>query len=143
MSTLRSIVYTALRIIASFLLMQHGAQKLFGVLGGVGGKPGAKVALGSLLGTAGTIEFFLGALVLVGLLTSVSAFLISGEMAVAYFRAHAPHGFWPILNHGELPVIFCFVFLLIALFGGGRWSLDALFSRSRASRRDASPVPGV
>jgi putative oxidoreductase len=140
MSTLRTLVYTSLRVIASFLLMQHGAQKLFGVLGGFGGTPGAKAALGTLFGTAGTIEFFLGALVLIGLCSRVSAFLISGEMAVAYFRSHAPHGFWPMLNHGELPVIFCFVFLFFAVYGGGPWSLDALLSRNGAARRDTHLV---
>ena len=120
------VVYTALRLIAPFIIMQHGSQKLLGVLGGLGPHHGT-APLWSLMGLAGVIEFGVASLVLVGLFTRPAAFIVSGEMAVAYFKVHAPNGFWPILNHGELPVMLCFTFLMFAAFGGGPFSLDRLF----------------
>jgi putative oxidoreductase len=116
---------SVLRIILGFLLIPHGLQKLFGLLGG------KQVELASLLGLAGVIELFGGILILVGLFTRPVAFVISGFAAVAYFMAHAPQGFWPILNKGELAVVYCFVYLYLAAAGGGEWSLDRLL-RSRA-----------
>ena len=115
-----------LRIVTALLFMQHGAQKLFGVL-----VPGNKnpVELLSLMGAAGILEFFGGLCILLGLLTRPVAFLLSGHMAFAYFMVHAPQGFWPILNKGELAVLYCFVFLFFAAAGGGRWSIDALRSK--------------
>lgn len=132
----QDIAFTLLRIIAAFLMMQHGAQKLFGALGGMGPAHGG-VPLVSLMGLAGVIETFVALLVLVGLFTRPAALLLSGEMAVAYFKAHAPHGFWPLLNHGDLPVLFCFVWLLVATIGGGPFSLDALLFRRRIPAREA------
>jgi putative oxidoreductase len=82
--------------------------------------------------TAGILEFFGGLLLLVGLFTRPVAFILSGMMAVAYFMAHAPDGFWPLLNRGELAALYCFVFLYLSAAGGGPWSLDAL--RRRKSR---------
>jgi len=81
----------------------------------------------------GVIEFGGGLLVALGLLTSWAAFLASGEMAVAYFMAHAPGGFWPIQNRGELAVAYCFLFLFICAYGGGRYSLDAAFAKNRSA----------
>ena len=78
----------------------------------------------SLAGVGGLLELCGGALLLLGLGTRPVAFLLSGEMAVAYFIAHAPHGFWPLLNRGELAIFYCFVFLFFVAAGGGRWSLD-------------------
>src|SRR5262249_47428085 len=98
---------SVLRIVVAFMFMQHGAMKLFGY-------PGAgdhKVELMSLFGLAGVLEFFGGALILLGLFTRPVAFILSGEMAFAYFMAHAPHGFWTIVNQGEAAVFYCFVFL--------------------------------
>jgi putative oxidoreductase len=92
----------------------------------------------SLLGLAGVLELFVGALILVGLFTRPVAFVLSGFMAVAYFMAHASKGFLPILNHGELAVAYCFVFLLLAAAGGGEWSLDRLL---RSSRVAVLPLP--
>jgi putative oxidoreductase len=112
--------YALLRIVAGFLFACHGAQKLFGALGG------QQVELASFMGIAGIVEFGGGVLVLVGLFGSWAAFLASGQMAVAYFKAHAPQGFWPIGNHGELAALFAFVFLYIAARGSGTWSLDKL-----------------
>jgi putative oxidoreductase len=81
------------------------------------------------MGVAGVLEAFGGALLLLGLFTRPVAFLLAGEMAVAYFMAHAPRGFWPILNGGELPALYCFLFLYLAAAGGGPWSVDAARSR--------------
>lgn len=111
-----------LRIVSAFLFMAHGAQKLFGVPG----PDKAPVELFSLMGMAGGLEFFGGLLVLLGLFTRPAAFLLSGQMAVAYFMVHAPRGFWPILNQGELAALYSFIFLYLAAAGGGPWSLDRL-----------------
>jgi putative oxidoreductase len=116
-------LYVLLRIIAGLLFACYGAQKLFGVFGGFGGKAGAAVSLFSLMGLAGIIEFFGGLLIALGALTSYVAFLASGEMAFAYFMHHFPRGFWPIQNRGDLPVLFCFLFLYIAAHGTGVWGM--------------------
>lgn len=112
---------SSMRMVTAVLFMQHGAQKLFGV-------PSAQlttpVDLFSLMGLAGVLEFFGGLFILLGLFTRPVAFLLAGEMAVAYFLAHAPKGFWPILNRGELAALYCFVFLYLAATGGGPWSGD-------------------
>jgi putative oxidoreductase len=120
-----------LRIVAAFLFMAHGTQKLFGW---PASEPQKSVELMSLHGLAGALETFGGLLLLLGLFTRPIAFVLAGEMAVAYFMAHAPRGFWPILNRGELPVLFCFLFLYLASTGGGPWSLDA--ARDRAQGTD-------
>jgi len=133
MPSYQRVVYTALRVIACFIIMQHGAQKLLGLLGGVGPQHGS-APLVSLMGLAGIVEFVLASLVLVGLFTRPAAFIVSGEMAAAYFKVHAPRGFWPIQNHGELAVVLCFTFLFFAAFGGGTYSLDALFFGAKADR---------
>jgi putative oxidoreductase len=120
---------SVLRIVAAFSFMTHGTQKLFAV-------PvielRASVPLISLAGLAGVLETFGGLLLLVGLFTRPVALVLSGEMAVAYFRSHAPQGVWPILNRGELAVLFCFVWLYVAAAGPGPWSLDALRRRPGA-----------
>ncbi|HEV2179958.1 MAG TPA: DoxX family protein [Gemmatimonadaceae bacterium] len=133
MPSYQRVVYTALRVIAPFIIMQHGAQKLLGLLGGVGLHHGSAPLL-SLMGLAGIIEFVVASLVLVGLFTRPAAFIVSGEMAAAYVKVHAPRGFWPIQNHGELAVVLCFTFLFFAAFGGGRYSLDTLFFGAKAER---------
>jgi putative oxidoreductase len=114
------VLLSVLRIVVAFLFMQHGAQKLFGF-------PGAgdhKVELASLMGVAGILEFVGGGLVLLGLFTRPVAFVLAGQMAFAYFMAHAPQGFWPVLNQGEAAVFYCFAFLYLSAAGGGPWSLD-------------------
>ena len=115
-------VYAILRIVVGLLFACHGAQKLFGLLGGAGGQ-GGTVPLQSLMGLAGVIELVGGVLVMAGLFTEYAAFVASGQMAVAYFMAHALKAFWPIQNRGELAVLYCFVFLYIAAKGSGVWSL--------------------
>ena len=113
-------IYALLRIVAGLLFAQHGAQKLFAVLGRE-----EPVQLASLMGLAGVIEFVGGLLIALGLFAGLAAFVASGEMAVAYFRAHAPRGLFPIQNEGELAVLYCFLFLYIASRGPGVWSVDA------------------
>lgn len=117
-----------LRIITALLFMEHGTMKLFGFPAPMGDH-----SLFSLIGFAGLLEVVGGLLVAVGLFTRPAAFILSGEMAVGYFMAHAPHGFWPVLNHGELAVLYCFVFLYLAAAGGGDWSLDRLIHRTRSA----------
>lgn len=116
----------ALRIMAGFMFMLHGAQKLFGFLLREGG---STAELFSLTGFAGVLEFFGGLAILLGLFTQPVAFVLSGEMAVAYFMAHFPRSFWPIENRGELAVLYCFVFLFLATSGGGKCSLDQLIRK--------------
>jgi putative oxidoreductase len=116
-----SYIYALLRIMAGLLFFQHGLPKLFGGFG-----RDAPVELMSQMGLAGIIEVVGGVLIAIGLFTSPVAFIASGEMAVAYFQAHLPRGFWPIMNGGELAALYCFVFLYFAAIGSGRWSVDAL-----------------
>lgn len=125
---------SVLRIIIGFLFMQHGAQKLFGFLAGQG-TPAR--GLLSIVGIAGVLEFFGGLFILLGLFTRPVAFILSGLMAAAYFMAHAPQGFWPLQNRGELAVIYCFVFLYMALAGGGSWGIDR-FRRADGALTDAA-----
>lgn len=110
--------YALLRVVAGLLFACHGAQKLFGFLGG------HRMPLASQMGAAGVIEFVGGIMIAIGLLTSVAAFIAAGEMAVAYFQAHAPRGLWPIQNGGELAVLYCFLFVYIAARGAGPWAID-------------------
>ena len=117
-----------LRIIAGCLFFLHGLQKLFGLFGGLGGH-GAPAPMWSALWSAGAIETAGGALIILGLFTRPVAFLLCGEMAVAYFRSHAPHGFWPIRNGGELAVLYCFLFLYFFAAGPGPVSLDRMVRR--------------
>jgi putative oxidoreductase len=116
----RPYIFAALRVVAGLLFAQHGAQKLFGVIGGTA------VELTSQRGLAGVIEFVGGLLIALGLFTSPVAFIASGEMAVAYFQSHMSRGFWPIQNGGEPAVFYCFVFLYFAAAGSGRLSVDSL-----------------
>jgi putative oxidoreductase len=114
--------------VGGFLFTAHGLQKAFGMFGGLGGH-GAIAPTGSLLWVAGAIELGLGALFTLGLLTRPVAFLLCGEMAVAYFHAHLPRGFWPIQNGGELAVLYCFLFLFFCAAGPGPLSLDRALKR--------------
>jgi putative oxidoreductase len=118
-------IYGLMRIVAGFLYACHGAQKLFGVLGG------HQVTGNALLTAAAVIELVGGGLIALGLFTAPAAFVSSGEMAVAYFKQHAPASLWPIVNKGEMAVLFCFVFLYIAAHGPGGLSLDSVVRRRR------------
>ena len=116
-----------LRIVAGILFVEHGTSKLLGF-------PHVdmfdNLQILSPLGVAGILELVGGALIVVGLFTRPVAFILSGEMAVAYFTAHAPHGFFPALNQGDAAILFCFIFLYIAAAGPGPWSLDATLRRT-------------
>jgi putative oxidoreductase len=126
-ATWASRLLSVLRIVTGFLFMAHGAQKLFGFPAPMqGGSP----PLMSLFGFGGILEFVGGVLIMLGLFTRPVAFILAGEMAVAYFMMHAPGGFWPLLNRGEAAVLFCFIFLYLAAAGGGPWSVDRLWRRA-------------
>lgn len=116
-------VLSLLRIIAALLFMEHGLMKLFHF---PGPQPGAPDPLPMILMAAATIEVIGGGLLALGLFTRVAAFVCSGQMAAAYFMAHAPQGFWPALNGGEAAILYCFVFLYLVFAGPGIWSIDAL-----------------
>jgi putative oxidoreductase len=120
-SCLRSVA----RVMIGFTFSLHGWQKFFGIFGNF------HPPLGSMLGVAGVIETIGGALIILGLFTRPVAVILSGEMAIGYFRTHAPQGFWPITNGGELAVFYCFFFLWMSAAGPGRWSLDNLIGKDR------------
>lgn len=117
-----------LRIITAFTFMAHGSQKLFGIPAPAHGV----LVLFSLMGLAAVLEFFGGVLLLIGLFTRPAAFILSGLMAVGYFMAHAPMGFWPLLNKGELAVVYCFLFLYLSVAGGGSWSIDHFWCKNKS-----------
>jgi len=118
------VTHSLLRIVAGFMFMMHGGQKLFGWFGGMGGQGGTAELL-SMPGIAGVLEVAGGALIIIGLFTRPIAFILSGEMAVAYFMMHFPQGFWPIQNQGELAALYSFTFLFFAFNGAGPLSVDA------------------
>jgi putative oxidoreductase len=126
------------RIVIGFLFMQHGGQKLlnFPPMPHPMNPP-----LDSLIGIAALLELVGGGLIILGFLTRPVAFVLSGEMAFAYFMEHAPHGFWPVVNHGEAAVLFCFAFLYLAISGAGSWSMDVFFRRVHSD--DGRQRPGV
>jgi putative oxidoreductase len=120
---------SVLRIIAAFVFIQFGSAKLLAIPAAI--MPGGGTApLTSLPGFAGSLELVGGALLLLGLFTRPVAFLVSGEMAFAYFMGHAPQGFWPVLNQGAPAILFCYIWLYISSAGPGPWSLDALRRRT-------------
>ena len=122
-------LYALLRIIAGFMFAMHGSQKLFGMPGNKPSQPWA-----SFIGFAGIIEFVAGLMIALGLLAGYAAFVASGQMAVAFFKQHFQvQAIWPILNGGELAVLYCFVFLYIASVGSGTWSVDRLLHRSSSA----------
>jgi len=121
------ITLSLLRVVSGALFMQHGAQKLFGVLGRE-----EAVAVVSLMGLAGALELVGGLAIVLGLYTRPVAFILSGQMAAAYFMAHFSQAFWPIMNRGELPILYCFLFLFFSAAGGGSYSLDGLVRKKAA-----------
>ena len=126
--TLEPYARSVLRLVVGFTFSLHGWQKLLGLFGGMGGK-GATAPFGSLIWFAGGLELIGGLLIILGLFTSPVAFILCGEMAVAYFKAHFPHGFLPLVNHGELAVLYCFIFLYLSTAGAGPLSLDCLIRK--------------
>ena len=123
-----------LRIVTGIIFIQTGGLKLFGWFGGMP-PDGAKASLMSQVGIGGLLEVAGGILIILGLFTRVVAFILSGEMAVAYWQFHFPNGDWPIQNHGESAVLSCFIFLFLAAYGAGKWSLDSLLRKSQNKKR--------
>ncbi|MGZ5492395.1 MAG: DoxX family protein [Thermoanaerobaculia bacterium] len=119
--------HALLRIMSGAMFMIHGTQKVLGMPASEHRPP-----LASMGGVGGLLELICGTLILIGLFTSIAAFIASGEMAVAFFYSHAPHGLIPNLNKGELAVLYCFVFLYLASAGGGAWSLDRALRKGTA-----------
>lgn len=128
---LQPFAFALFRIVFGLLFFQHGTQKLLGWPNAVG------FTLPTILRIAGCIELSCGFLVMIGLVTEFAAFLACGEMAVAYFTGHFPHGFWPIVNKGEPAVLYCFAFLFITAHGAGIWSVDSLWRKTLPSTRTA------
>ena len=126
-----------LRVVAGLLFLQAGGVKILDWFGGVPAQFGGHPAFMSQTWIGGVLELYGGAAILLGLLTQPVAFMLSGEMAVAYFQFHQPQGFWPAQNHGEPAVLFCFIFLFFAAYGAGAWSLDARLGRKRKTASDA------
>jgi putative oxidoreductase len=127
-------LYALLRIMSGLMFAMHGTQKLFGIPGNKPPMPRA-----SLFGVAGIIELVAGLMIALGLVAGYAAFIASGEMAVAFFKQHfQAQAILPILNGGELAVLYCFIFLYIASQGSGTWSLDQLLHRPRPSASRAS-----
>jgi len=120
-------VLSILRIMVALLFLEHGTQKLLGFPP----SPEPGPALLSLMGLQGLIELVGGLLLLVGLFTRPVAFILSGNMAVAYFMAHAPQNFFPMLNGGDAAILYCFVFLYLVFAGAGVWSVDAALARGK------------
>ena len=123
---------TALRVVTGLLFLQHGTGKILGF-------PWSSMAhppFGSLFWAAGWMELIGSVMLILGLFTRPVAFLLAGEMAIAYWLIHAPDSFYPIINRGETAVLFCFIFLLFVATGGGKWSLDCMIARRR------SPIEG-
>ena len=127
-------VLSIVRIVVALLFLEHGLSRLFGFP-----SPLPTPALFSMYWFAGAIEFIGGLLLAAGLFSRVSAFIMSGEMAFAYFLSHAPHGFYPILNRGDGAILYCFIFFYIAFAGAGPWSLDAVLW-GRAEQRQLEPA---
>jgi len=121
-------LHAALRIVAALLFMEHGLMKLFHF---PAAQPGAPTPLPLMLVVAAVLEVGGGALIALGLFTRLAAFICAGEMAVAYFMAHAPKGFWPALNGGEGAILFTFIFLFLAAAGPGAWSVDGSMRKGR------------
>lgn len=130
----KRVTFFLLRVVAGLLFLQAGGMKILDWFGGVPAEHGGHPEFLSQIWIGGALEFYGGAAVLLGLLTRPIAFILSGEMAVAYFQFHQPNGFWPIQNQGEPAVLFCFIFLFFAAHGGGPWSLDASIRRAREKR---------
>lgn len=125
------ISYFLLRVVTGLLFLQAGGIKILDWFGGIPAQYGGHPAMFTQTWIGGALELYGGAAILLGLFTRPIAFILSGEMAVAYFQFHQPQGFWPAQNHGEAAVLFCFIFLYIAARGGQDWSLDAVIQKKK------------
>jgi putative oxidoreductase len=124
MERAKQVTFFLLRVVSGLLFLQAGGMKILDWFGGIPAQFGGHPHLMSQAWIGGTLELVGGAAILLGLFTRPVAFLLAGEMAVAYFQFHQPNGFWPIQNHGESAVLFCFIFLFFAAHGAGTWSVD-------------------
>jgi len=134
MNLAKQITLFALRVVSRLLFMQAGGMKILDWFGGVPAEFGGHPPFLSQAWIGGVMELVGGAAILLGLFTRPVAFLLSGEMAVGYFQFHQPNGFWPIQNHGEPAVLFCFIFLLFAAHGADNWSADALLRKPKEAK---------
>lgn len=134
----KRITFFLLRVVAGLLFLQAGGMKILDWFGGIPADFGGHPAVLSETWIGGVLELYGGAAILLGLFTRPVAFVLSGEMAVAYFQFHQPNGTWPIQNHGEPAVLFCFLFLFLAAHGAGEWSLDGLLAQRSKKKAVAS-----
>lgn len=132
---------SVLRIVAAYLFMLHGTTKLFAFPQGMGPDHTGTATAWTQPWFAGVLEFAGGLLLLLGLFTRPVAFLLAGEMAVAYFQVHAPRGFWPTMNGGEASILFCFIWLFYFAAGAGPWSLDAALSKRKPHVQEHQDTP--
>ena len=130
-------ILTILRIVTALLFLEHATMKFFQFPAAI---PGVPYPLPAIMLVAGAIEIVTGLLMTVGYYTRIAAFVAAGEMAAAYWMAHAPQSFWPALNMGEPAIMFCFIFLYLAFAGAGSWALDNVL---RSSAKEVSLVKGV
>ena len=133
MDRARQITFFLLRIVSGLLFLQAGGMKIFDWFGGIPPQLGGHPPFMSQTWVGGMLELYGGAAMMLGLFTQPVAFVLSGEMAVAYFQFHQPNGLWPIQNHGEPAVLLCFIFLFFAAHGADDWSVDAMIRRNRKS----------
>ena len=133
MDRTKQVAVVLLRVVSGLLFLQAGGMKILDWFGGVPAQFGGHPPMLSQIWIGGMLELCGGAAILLGLFTQPVAFILSGEMAVAYFQFHQPKGFWPLQNHGEPAVLLCFIFLFFAAHGAGTWSLDALLRRKRTT----------
>jgi putative oxidoreductase len=142
MDKVRQTTFFLLRVVSGLLFMQAGGMKLLDWFGGIPAEFGGHPAFLSQTWIGGVLELVGGFAMMIGLFTRPVAFILSGEMAVAYFQFHQPGGTWPIQNHGEPAVLLCFIFLFFAAHGAGEWSADRLIPqlRSRQRARDVAPA---
>ncbi|MDP3722546.1 MAG: DoxX family protein [Candidatus Omnitrophota bacterium] len=136
MDRARQITFFLLRVVSGLLFLQAGGMKIFDWFGGVPPEFGGHPPIMSQTWIGGVLEFYGGAAILLGLFTKPVAFILSGEMAVAYFQFHQPNGVWPIQNHGEPAVLLCFIFLFFAAHGAGNWGIDAFVRRRQNNREE-------
>lgn len=129
------VAHVLLRVVAGLLFFQVGAKKILGWYGGTPSKDGLLALFTTQMGIGSLLELVGGAMIVLGLFTRPVAFILSGEMAVAYWQFHAPDGRWPVENHGEPAVLLCFIFFYLWAAGGGGFSLDAIIGKKRKPAR--------
>lgn len=140
LSVFARVTHAVCRIAIGLLFLEHGLQKIFGLLGGVRGQAGAAAPLGSLMGVTGVLELVGGSLLVVGFVTRPVALVLAGEMLTAFFMVHFPRGGWPLQNGGELPLLYAAIFLFFAGNGAGPASVDAALRRNTVAPRAGVPT---